>query len=100
MMAAKRDARSAVRKQVGKKPADAILRKLDKMAKEGKPASAVEKVLEKELAEQIEATIIPIIRPIIKSPVGKIIRTPPQKIIKSSAGIIIRAPGQSAKSKS
>jgi hypothetical protein len=56
-MATKKNARSLMRKELGKETADAMLNKLDKMAKKGLPASAIEKVLAEDLATYIEARI-------------------------------------------
>lgn len=50
----KKDARSLMRKHLGKETADAMLNKLDKMAKRGAPASAIEKMTEEELSKHMK----------------------------------------------
>ena len=62
-MATKKDSRSLMRKQLGRKTADALLNKLDKMAKQGVPSSTIERTLEEDLAasigNDIKASIVP-----------------------------------------
>jgi hypothetical protein len=58
-MATKKSAQSYLRQQFGNKSANTILNKLDRLAKKGASASAVEKVLVRELEAHIQASILP-----------------------------------------
>jgi hypothetical protein len=88
----KKNVRSLLREQLGKEAADALLNKLDKMAKKGAPASAIEKTLEEELASHIGAAIAASANKGIKSrvsQVGPIIRVGSEPIIKSRSSAAI-----------
>jgi citrate lyase gamma subunit len=58
-MATKKSAQSYLRQQFGKKSANTILNKLDRLGKKGASVSKVEKVLARELEAHIQANILP-----------------------------------------
>jgi hypothetical protein len=66
-MTKKTEARSLMRKQLGKKSADAFLNKLDQMAKKGASARTIERIL----AKKIEANIIPSLHRAVKRGVSE-----------------------------
>ena len=54
MAAKKKDARSWMREQLGKKTADALLNKLNEMATKGTPNSVIEKMIAEDLSKHIQ----------------------------------------------
>ena len=82
-MAKRKDAQSYLRKQLGKESADAVLSKLDKMAKKGVSASAIEKLLAKQLEAHIRAKIIPALNRGIRSGVKQAVAAVRKPIINS-----------------
>lgn len=47
----RKDVRSLIRKQLGRETADAMLKKVDAMAKKGVPSSDIEKAIAQDLAK-------------------------------------------------
>ncbi|MFZ0915014.1 MAG: hypothetical protein WBQ76_13855 [Candidatus Korobacteraceae bacterium] len=100
MATRKKDVRSLLRKQLGKEAADALLNKLDKMAKKGAPASAIEKTLAEELALHIRAVVAASANKGIKSgtgQVGQIIRVGCEPIIWSRGSAAVGTYRKSSK---
>jgi len=98
-MPTKKKAQSYLRKPLGKKGADAILKKVDQMAKKGVPASVIEKFLVEELENHIYAQVIPALNRGIRSTVP-IINSGCHRIINSSGKPGSPGPGSGAHSKS
>jgi hypothetical protein len=92
IMAAKRDARSMLRKQLGKDAADAMLNKVDNLAKKGASAGEIERWLLDEIASKIETVISVSVNRGLKTGVRKGIKTgvtaiPPILMIGREPGI-------------
>jgi len=65
-MATKKDARSLMRRLLGKKTADAFLHKVDNMIKKEMPPRQIEKQLAKDLATHINSKLVPSVNGAIK----------------------------------
>ncbi len=72
-MATKKSAQSYLRQQFGKKSANTILNKVDRLAKKGASASTIEKLLERELEAHIQANILPALNRGVRSGVKAVV---------------------------
>jgi hypothetical protein len=82
-MPTKEKAQSYLRKQLGKKSADTILKKLEQLAKKGASASELEKLLVKEIEAHVQAKIIPALNRGIRSGVKDAVAAVRKPIINS-----------------
>lgn len=83
-MAAKKDSRSVMRRELGQELGDAALTKLDRLAKAGISAIEADRAIMQELERRILETITPSLTRAIKATVNKSIKTGVRKAIKSS----------------
>jgi 2-phospho-L-lactate guanylyltransferase (CobY/MobA/RfbA family) len=82
-MAAKKNSRSAMRRELGKNLGDAVLTKLDSLAKAGVSAIEADKAIMQEIERHILKTITPPLTRAIKATVNRSIKTGVRKAIKS-----------------
>jgi len=82
-MPTKEKAQSYLRKQLGKKGADTILKKMDQLAKKGASASELEKLLIKEIEAHVQAKVIPALNRGIRSGVKDAVTAVRKPIINS-----------------
>ncbi len=90
-MAPRNDARSLMRKELGKKTADALLAKLDRLAKAGASPTMIDKALSDELEAEIVKSITPSLNRAIKATLNKAIKANINKSIRAGVRKAIKS---------